>query len=72
MGTLWGWLVKWEPAQTTGDPSQDRLCLALTAGARVFSPPVPCRKLITSPLCPLNQFVVPGHLKGCLSAGLLL
>lgn len=36
MGTLWDWLVKWEPAQTTRDPSQDRLCLALTAGTSVL------------------------------------
>lgn len=36
-GTLWGWLIKWEPAQTTRAPSQDRLCLALTAGTREFS-----------------------------------
>lgn len=37
MGTLWGWLVNREPAQTTGDPSHDSLCFALTAGTRMFS-----------------------------------
>lgn len=37
MGTLWGWRIKWEPAQTTGDPSQNSLCLALTAGTSVFT-----------------------------------